>query len=74
MSVIPATWEVYLGRLWSETSPGKKHKTLSEKQLSKRKIGQGGGSSGRASALQSQGPELKPQDHQNNKKQGPTLS
>jgi hypothetical protein len=31
MSVIPATREAYVGGLWSEASPGQKHKTLPEK-------------------------------------------
>jgi hypothetical protein len=30
-AVIPATREVQVGRSWSKDSPGKKHKTLSEK-------------------------------------------
>jgi hypothetical protein len=37
--IIPATWEVEIGGLWSEVGPGQKHKTLSRKQTEAKGMG-----------------------------------
>jgi hypothetical protein len=41
MLVIPATWDVEVGRLWLEGSPSKKLETLSEKYLKQKWMGEG---------------------------------